>query len=425
MNTGARTWAGVLALLAACGCTAARADEVMCGGGTDLMVQALERVTPTSSSGDFGDALELLKHAVSSCPELGDAWYYRSLVERRLGNTRLADFSLSMAKRVGSNAMDQGLNPFVLATPVATRAIAANSPAQGQAPASAPATAGPVQQKWALVIGISQFQDPLIPVLHYTTADAKSFAAELADPAIGRFPPDHVTLLTDSQATTVAIKEALNKIARQAGYNDEVVIYVATHGSPRSMDVAGANYIVTYDTKFETDRQVDEDALYATALPMVQLANAVATRVKALRTVVILDTCFSGGAIDNESKVMVSGIGNAAPSQKTLERMSEGTGRIVMAAASEKEESLESPSLQHGYFTYFLLQALKKDNGMDPLTDIYTAVSQQVTERVAHDAALGHQNLAQHPVMSRSSTQSDFALGVTPANPGSASAAGQ
>lgn len=415
MNPRAWSGAAVLALLAAYSCPAARADAVMCGGGTDLMVQALERVTPTSSSDDYEDALQLLKHAVSSCAELGDAWYYRRLVDLRLGLTKDADLSLTMAKKMGSEAMDQGVNPFVLATPVATRAIAAKgSEAQGQAPATAPATAGPVQQKWALVVGIGQFEDPLIPVLHYTTDDAKSFAAELADPGIGRFPPDHVTLLTDSQATTVAIKEALNRIARQAGYNDEVVIYVATHGSPRSMDVAGANYIVTYDTKFETDRQVDEDALYATALPMVQLANAVATRVKALRTVVILDTCFSGGAIDNESKVMVSGIGNAAPAQKTLDRMAEGTGRIVLAAASEKEESLESPTLQHGYFTYFLLQALKKNNGMDPLTNIYTAVAQAVTERVAHDAQMGHQNLAQHPVMSRSSTQADFALGVAP-----------
>ncbi len=424
MNGRARTWAGVLAVLVVSSTATARADEVMCGGGRDLMVQALERVTPTSSNDDYQDALQLLKHAVSSCAELGDAWYYRRLVDLRLGLTTDANLSLKMAKQMGSEAMDQNLNPFILATPVTTRAIAGGE-AEGQAPASAPTTAGPVQQKWALVVGISQFQDPLIPVLHYTTDDAKSFAAELVDPNIGRFPPDHVLLLTDSQATTVAIKEALNKIARLAGYNDEVVIYVATHGSPRSMDVAGANYIVTYDTKFETDRQVDEDALYATALPMVQLANAVATRVKALRTVVILDTCFSGGAIDNESKVMVSGIGNAAPAQKTLDRMAEGTGRIVLAAASEKEESLESPTLQHGYFTYFLLQALKKDNGMDPLTGIYASVAQQVSDRVAHDAQLGHQNLAQHPVMSRSSNKADFALGVTPDGAGTAAKSGR
>lgn len=402
-----------VALAAALGCASARADDMMCGGGRDLMVQALERVTPTSSSDDFQDALELLKHANSSCAELGDAWYYRSLVEQRLGDTRAAGFALTMAKQFGSEAMNEGLNPFVLATPIQTRAIGGGNEQAGQAPSNTPAVAGPVQQKWALVVGIRQFEDPAVPKLYYTTDDARAFAAELLDPAIGRFPADHVTLLLDSQATTVAIKEALNRIARQAAPNDEVVIYVATHGSPRSMDVTGANYIVTYDTKFENGGQVDEDALYATALPMVELANAVATRMKALRTLVILDTCYSGGAITNPSKVMVGGIGNASVSNSTLDRMAQGTGRIILAAASENEESLENSQLQHGYFTYFLLQALKKNSGATPLTDVYSTVAEEVTQRVAADAKLAHKDLSQHPVMSRSTSGADFALGIS------------
>jgi uncharacterized caspase-like protein len=105
--------------------------------------------------------------------------------------------------------------------------------------------------------------------------------------------------------------------------------------------------------------------------------------------------------------------------------MAEGTGRIVLAAASEQEESLESPTLQHGYFTWFLLQALKKDNGLDPLTDIYAAVAQDVSQRVAHDAQLAHQSLAQHPVMSRSSNQADFALGIAPGGAGTAAKSGR
>lgn len=424
MNVRLRSYAAAAALLLAIfACAGARADEMMCGGGKDLMVQALERVTPTSGNDDYTDALELLKHAVSSCAELGDAWYYRSLVEQRLGQSRAAAFSLSMARRFGSEAMEQGGNPFVLATPIASRAIAGGSE-QGEPPANTPAVAGPVQQKWALVVGIARFQDPLVPPLHYTTADATSFAAALTDPKIGRFSPDHVTMLTDARATTVGIKEALNRIARQAGPNDEVVIYVATHGSPRSIDVAGANYIVTYDTKFETDGKVDEDALYATALPMVELANAVASRMKALRTVIILDTCYSGGAVSNTSKVMASGIGNSAPSQATLDRIAQGTGRIVMTAASANEESLESDLLHHGYFTYFLLQALQAGQGLTPLTDIYATVAQHVTQRVAADAAQAHKDLGQHPVMSRSSAQANFALGIAPGGGAGAAAAG-
>lgn len=401
-----------VAVLMAGTCACARAQGDRCGAGKDLMVQALERVTPTSSNDEFEDSLQLLKHAVATCTELGDAWYYRSLVERRLGNAGLADYSLTKAKMFGSEAMQEGLNPFVLATPVHSRALPAGAP--GEPPPNTPAVAGPVQSKWALVVGISRFADHAVPQLNYTTQDASAFAAELKDPSIGRFPAENVRVLTDDQATTKNIKEQLNWIARHAQANDVVVIYVATHGSPRSLDSAGgANYIVTYDTEIKSVDSPDEDALYATALPMVELANAVATRFKALRTAVILDTCYSGGAVTNESKLMGKGVANAAPSSATLDRMAQGTGRIVIAAARSDEESLESDQLHHGYFTYFLLQAIKANNGLTPIADVYASVARQVSDRVAADAKKDGQDLGQHPVMSRSADNADFALGIT------------
>lgn len=376
-----------------------RAQEVRCGAGQDLVVQALERITPQSGNDTFVDALELLKHAVSVCPELGDAWYYRSLVEKRLGHDALAKYALDKARFNGSEALDQGLNPLELSTP-ASRDIAAG---QGAAPAPA-ARPGPVQQKWALVIGIGNFTDSAIPHLNYTTADATAFAAALEDPAIGQFPADNVHVLTDEQATTKNIKEQLNWIARHAAANDLVVIYVATHGTPRSIDSAGgANYLVTYDTEAYSGSNFDEDALYATAYPMVDLANAVATRMKALRTVVFLDTCYSGGAAGSGAPAATP-LANTAPSEAMLAHMSLGTGRIVMAASQTDEESLESGQLHHGYFTYYLLQALKNGKGMTPLSQVYASVAQQVEQSVS---AQGKQ---QHPVMNRSSADADFAL---------------
>lgn len=405
----------VVAVLAFMSCACAQAQDDRCGSGKDLIAQALERAGPTSSNDAFEDALQLLKHAVSTCAELGDAWYYRSLVEQRLGNARLADYSLSKAKEFNSEAMQEGLNPFVLATPVKSRALTAGGAQTGEPPAGTPAVAGPVENKWALVVGISHFADRAVPGLNYTTQDANAFAAELKDPNIGKFPAANVSVLTDTQATTRNIREKLNWIARHAGPNDVVVIYVATHGSPRELDVTGATYIVTYDTEIKNLDNPDQDALYSTALSMIDLATAVATRMKALRTAVILDTCYSGGAVTNESKQMGKGVGNAAPSPAMLERMSEGAGRIVIAAARSDEESLESDDLHHGYFTYFLLQALKANSGMTPMSQVYETVAQQVSDRVTADGKKDGETLGQHPVMSRSSDNSDFALGVTAA----------
>jgi uncharacterized caspase-like protein len=397
-----------LLVVVACSCFSASGEDDRCGAGKDLVVQALERITPHSENSAFEDALQLLKHAVQECSELGDAWYYRSLVEQRLGHDTQAKYAMDKARFNGSEAMQQGLNPLVLSTPAgrgfAPEGVTAKAPGTSAAGAITP---GPVAQKWALVVGISRFTDGSIPRLNYTTADANSFAAELTDAAIGRFPASHVRVLTDEQATTRNIKEGLNWIARHAEMNDLVVIYVATHGTPRAMDTAGgANYLVTYDTEVYSAGSFNEDAMFATAYPMVELANAVATRMKALRTAVILDTCYSGGSITSVDAAAGASLANKGPSSQMLNRMSEGTGRIVMSASQVNEESLESPALKHGYFTYFLLQALKTGNGKTPLSQVFDSVAQQVSARVSAEGA------HQHPVISRSSADADFALGV-------------
>ncbi len=383
-----------------------------CGAGQDLIMQALEQVTPQSPDGDFVNALELLKHAISSCPELGDAWYYRSLVEQRLGHAPQAKYALGKANFYGSEALDENLNPLILATPPSrgfTQETA--TPAAPSAPA-APVKPGPVQQKWALVIGIGDFTDTQIPKLHFTTADADAFATALKDPNIGQFPADNVHELTDKDATTKNIKEELNRIARLAGPNDLVVIYVATHGTPRTIDSAGgANYLVTYDTQVYKGGSFDEDAMYATAYPMVELANAVATRMKALRTAVFLDTCYSGGSVSGAPSQQIV---TEAPSKEMLTHMTDGTGRIVMAASQVNQESLESPDLHHGYFTYYLLQALKNGKGQTPLSQVFASVEQQVSKSVSAKGA--HQD----PVMNRSSADADFALRSAATNTASA-----
>src|SRR5579863_1621691 len=100
-------------------CPSLQAQGIRCGAGQDLVVQALERITPQSGNDAFEDALELLKHAVAECPELGDAWYYRSLVEKRLGHEPLAKYAMEKAHFTNSEALQQGLDPLVLSTPAA------------------------------------------------------------------------------------------------------------------------------------------------------------------------------------------------------------------------------------------------------------------------------------------------------------------
>src|ERR1700679_3189513 len=118
ISTVCRRWAAIALVVAvACFVPSAKAQG-RCGAGVDLVVQALEKMRADSSSDELQDADQLLKRAAELCGELGDAWYYRSVVERKLGHAALADFAMRQAKQFPSDASADQINPFVLASPL-------------------------------------------------------------------------------------------------------------------------------------------------------------------------------------------------------------------------------------------------------------------------------------------------------------------
>lgn len=372
-------------------CAAAVYAQSGCAESKDLVVRALEIVSAQPSSDDLFTGLELLKHAEQMCDENGDAWYYRSLFERKMGHAAQADYAYKNAQRRDSEAQKQADNPFRLATPA--RGVTVDA---GPATATVPhdprvsAIKPDVSRKWALVIGISNFGDPHLN-LKFSVKDADSFASLLRDPQYGRFHADHVHVVRDGEATTQRIKRELIWLAQSAGPDDLAVIYIATHGSARQQDAAGLSYVVTYDSDVAS-----EAGLYSTALPMVEVSNLVRTRLHAEKVAVFLDTCHSAGAISQTVTVP------ASASPELLKHIREGTGRVILAASQEDESSYEDPRFGHGVFTYYLLQALKQQNGNVQLRQVYDYVREQ----------MGKGGWKQHPVMSRSDDESVLMLGV-------------
>ena len=107
---------------------------------------------------------------------------------------------------------------------------------------------------------------------------------------------------------------------------------------------------------------------------------------------------------------MAPGIASGSVAPATLDHIKQGSGRIIFTASGVNEESLESDSIKHGFFTYYLVQALQQQNGAIPLSQAFAYVQQHVHSR-AHAEAHAEQN----PVLSRSEDSTDFSLGVTPA----------
>jgi hypothetical protein len=372
-----------------------------CGAAKDLVVQGLEQIKIATQS-EIADGLQLLKHATEVCPTYGDAWYYRSLFEAKLGRNSNATYALGKAKLFGSDAMNEGANPFVLAAPL--------QPGRTEL--------SPVREKWALAVGISRFNEHGLD-LAYTSKDAKDFAALLQDPKAGRFNPANVHVLTE-RVTTRQIKEELNWLARVAQEDDLVVIFLASHGTARSMDTADVNYVVTTDTELQP-----QDSLFATAMPMVDLSDIVRSRIKARRTVIFLDTCHSGAATV-AAKERALGLADSAPSRGALERIGQGIGRAIVTSSSEDQVSYEGAPYQNGYFTYFLMAALRQNGGMNNIHQIFDSVKEQVSKAVAARNA-GNRGVSaeggggaappgQTPVLDVSELGGDIVLGVASAS---------
>jgi hypothetical protein len=331
-----------------------------------------------------------LETATTGCyndKQVSDAYYYRHLVERELGMEEASKRSLSNATDKESQALQKGLDPFLASGPRPT--------AGEQKPP------GVVRNKWALVVGVGEFESDAFPELKWAAKDASDFASVLKGP--GNFPVDNVQVLLDKNASLAEVRRGIGWLREKAGPDDLVVLYFASHGSPRDIDPNGVSYIITSDTKAKTGAD-----LYASSLQMVDLVDDLNREIKARRVVLFLDTCFSGDALSQQP---ASGGSRAIRPPKVefsaaLDQIKSGVGRVVITASRHDEESWESSSLKNGHFTYHLVQLLK-DQSEKPLKDIFPLLRDRVSESVQKEHGKG-----QHPVMHKTEQGEDIILGV-------------
>lgn len=236
---------------------------------------------------------------------------------------------------------------------------------------------GFIGEKWAVVIGVSEYRDSRIPSLRYASTDAKSLYNWLVSQNGGRYAPSRVKLLTNESATSRNIKHALFSWLKQAIAEDMVIIYFAGHGSPPSPDEPENLFLLSYDTDFDT--------ISSTGFPMWDVETALKRFVKAERVVVIADACHAGGVgsafmqgrraitIKPTTATVLQGLTNV------------GKGVAVITASDDKQLSQEGKQWGggHGVFTYHLLKGLKgeadyNDDNLVTLGELIPYLSQSV-----------------------------------------------
>ena len=264
-------------------------------------------------------------------------------------------------------------------------------------PSSPPVVNTPVQDKWALVVGISQFANSQLN-LKYAAKDAQDFR----DFLVGKcnFAPDHVKLLQNEQATKDRILDVLGDswLPRVSLPDDLVVIFISSHGSPSDLDVAGVNYVVAHDT--------NPDKLFTTGIPIQHLAATIKERVHSNRVLVILDACHSGGAAEASKGIRRVGNVDAAA-------VAQGAGSIVICSSSRNESSWEAKSKPNGVFTSALMESLKSGGSSTKLRDAFNTLKDKVQQQV-----VAERGVTQTPVLEATKWKGeDLILSAVPAAP--------
>ena len=109
--------------------------------------------------------------------------------------------------------------------------------------------------RWALVIGVSRFQygdkevgGRQISNLRGPENDARSIADFLLTPEGGEFPPGHIKVVRNEEATRTAVIEGLEWLRGVAKPDDYFVIFFASHGDVEESEGREIPYFIVHDT---------------------------------------------------------------------------------------------------------------------------------------------------------------------------------
>ena len=214
---------------------------------------------------------------------------------------------------------------------------------------------------WLLSVGIDQFTG--ITPLKNARKDAQDFActyagkdavAKLGLPcteagqAQSLFKPENIHVvdaLFDSKATKGSIQAALAQIAQQAKPSDTFVWFVASHGM---MDANSLFGIIAHDTRC-TQKDAKNNCTdlegHLTSNDILEASK----KIKAMKQLMVLDTCHSGGL---DSKM--SGLYDAR-----MSLLAKNMGLHMYASAQATETAQDGIPGTNGTFTAQLLAGIK------------------------------------------------------------------
>ena len=247
---------------------------------------------------------------------------------------------------------------------------------------------------YVLGIGIDKHRNGRLN-LNYAKADAVSFVSAIENSTKNIFSNLITYQLLDEKATKTNILATIDTIIQKASINDVFIMYYAGHGS---MHDGNFYFIPTNTTRLHDQNILNKEGLSAMAI------QEKLTKLKALKQVVFIDACQSGGSVEVLAE-------RGAVEEKAIAQLSRSAGIHILAAAGSQQYATEFTELGHGLFTYVLLDAINgKADGApgDGKVTIYEMKS--YLDDTVPKLSMKHKGKPQYPFTF--SRGNDFPIGI-------------
>ncbi|HMW38755.1 MAG: tetratricopeptide repeat protein [Saprospiraceae bacterium] len=236
-------------------------------------------------------------------------------------------------------------------------------------------------KSYAVVVGISNYQDPAIPDLQYADKDAEAFVSFLRSDAGGKLDGDHLKVLINEKATMAQFAIALDWLMEVARENDQVFIYFSGHGDVEKKTITQPGYLLCWDAP----KQVYL-AGGAMALPMFQDVVTTMSTLNKAKVIIIADACRSG-------KLSGNAVGGSQITGSNLAK--QYANEIKILSCQPNEYSVEGPQWGggRGAFSYHLLDGLygMADYNADQSVSV-KEIHRYLEDKVSNEVAPQSQN---------------------------------
>ncbi len=218
------------------------------------------------------------------------------------------------------------------------------------------------KEKYAVIIGINDYESDFIQDLNYSEADARYLYDMLI--RFGRYDPNHIKMLLGADATYANIKDKIYWLGDVARDEDDVFFYFSGHGTRiEDRDDNEDDKMDEAFCPFETDLNRESSVILDDEI------GHWFNRIRSKQIIVVLDCCHSGGAagrsVEDKGSRGLEMAGNAQ-SKGFLEadvnpyaKDITAKNKFIISASDAHEQSFENPQLGHGVFTYYLGEAIR------------------------------------------------------------------